>query len=141
MCSVRRRSGPSSSAIWPWGVHALMGAAYTLKSKAHIRIDVLYTHLPEKVKALIDTLGYVVLFLPVVLWVSYGLWEYWVEAFLSGEQSGQSAWNPVIWPFRLAFFLGFALLSLQGIVELIKAIRFMLGITDSWEAGGGLENQ
>lgn len=122
------------------GVHGLMGAAYTLRTKSHIRIDVLYTHLPDKLKALIDTVGYLVLFLPVVLWVSWGLWDYWVEAYVGHELSGQSAWNPVIWPFRLAFFAGFALLALQGIAEFIKALRFLLGITDSWEAGGGLEN-
>ncbi len=123
------------------GVHGLMGAAYTLRMKSHIRIDVLYVHLPEKVKALIDVVGFVFIFLPVVTWLCWGLWEYWVEAYTLGEESGQSAWNPVIWPFRLAFFLGFALLWLQGVAELIKAARFLTGQTDEWEAGGGLENQ
>lgn len=121
------------------GVHALMGAAYTLKSHAHIRIDVFYSHFPDKLKAVLDTAGYLILFLPVVLWLSWGLWEYWVEAFLSGEQSGQSAWNPIIWPFRLAFFLGFALLLLQGLAEFIKTVLLVTGRTDRWDADGGIE--
>lgn len=123
------------------GVHGLMGAAYTLRTKSHIRIDVLYSLMPEKMKALVDTIGYVVLFLPIVTWLCWGLWEYWVEAYQIGEQSGQSAWNPVIWPFRFAFFAGFALLWLQGIAELIKTVRFLTGQTDEWEPGGSLENQ
>ena len=89
-------------------------------------------------QALIDVVGYLVLFLPVVTWLCLGLWEYWVEAYAIGEQSGQSAWNPQIWPFRLCFFLGFAFLFLQGIAELIKAVLFLMGETEHWEAGGGM---
>ena len=120
------------------GVHGLIGAAYTLRMRSHIRIDVLYGQYPPKVKALVDAIGYLVLFLPVVIWLCFGLWEYWVEAYLSGELSGQSAWNPLIWPFRLAFFLGFALLLLQGIAELLKAIQAITGQTAVYETSRGM---
>jgi TRAP-type mannitol/chloroaromatic compound transport system permease small subunit len=50
------------------------------------------------------------------------LWEYALDAYLSGELSGQSAWNPAIWPFRMVFFSGFLLLSIQGTLSLLKAI-------------------
>jgi len=86
---------------------------------------------------LIDSLGYLVLFLPVVSWVSLGLWEYWVEAFVGDHRSGQSAWNPIIWPFRFTFFLGFAFLWLQGIAEFIKCLRFLAGQTEDWNATNG----
>ena len=119
------------------GTHALIGAAYTLRERGHIRIDIFYGRFSPKTKALIDTLGYLVLFLPVVSWVSLGLWEYWVEAFVGDHRSGQSAWNPIIWPFRFAFFLGFALLWLQGIAEFIKCLRFLAGRTDDWDATNG----
>lgn len=119
------------------GVHALMGAAFALRERAHIRIDILYMRFSDKTKAIIDTAGYLVLFLPVICWVSLGLWDYWFEAFISGEHSGQSAWNPIIWPFRLTFFLGFFMLALQGIVELIKCIQFLTGKTQNWESANG----
>jgi len=115
------------------GVHALVGAAYALRDHVHIRIDVLYSHFPAKVQAIIDTVGYLVLFMPVVCWVAFGLWEYWVEAYVNNHHSGQSAWNPVIWPFRFAFFLGFFLLALQGLAELIKCYRFLAGHTEEWK--------
>ena len=115
------------------GVHALVGAAYTLKERGHIRIDVVYGQLPAKARAVIDTAGYVFLFLPVVGWLTFALWDYWVEAYLLGELSGQSAWNPVIWPFRFAFFLGFLLLALQGVAELIKCVRFVTGRSEEWD--------
>jgi len=82
----------------------------------------------------VDTVGYVFLFLPVISWLAFALWEYWYEAFLTGEQSGQSAWNPVIWPFRLTFFIGIAVLWMQGVAELLKCILFLRGHTELREA-------
>ncbi len=119
------------------GVHALIGAAFTLRERAHIRIDILYSRYSDKTKAIIDTAGYLLLFIPVVSWVSFGLWEYWVEAFVNSEHSGQSAWNPLIWPFRLSLFIGFFLLALQGLAELIKCFQFLTGRTSKWDPLNG----
>ncbi|MEK9752619.1 MAG: TRAP transporter small permease subunit [Rhodospirillaceae bacterium] len=115
------------------GIHSLIGAAFALRDRAHIRIDILYIHFPPRVRALLDVAGYLLLFMPVVCWVSLGLWDYWIEAFVSGEHSGQSAWNPLIWPFRLTFFIGFFLLALQGLAELIKCAQFLAGRRAVWE--------
>ena len=134
----------NSPTIWAFelgymamGVHGLIGSAFVLRERAHIRIDLFYLHLPERVKAIIDLVGYLVLFMPVVCWVSFGLWEYWVEAYVSGEHSGQSAWNPIIWPFRLSFFLGFFLLALQGLAEVLKCIEFLTGRRGHWDSSNG----
>jgi TRAP-type mannitol/chloroaromatic compound transport system permease small subunit len=109
------------------GTNFLLGAAFALRERAHIRIDVLFVHLPPKVRAVIDVAGYLLLFLPTAYWLSYLLWEYAFDAYVSGEVSGQSAWNPIIWPFRTVFFAGFALLALQGTVETIKAFYVIAG--------------
>lgn len=112
------------------GIHALIGSAYTLRHQAHIRIDVLYSHFRDRTKAIVDIAGYLILFFPAVIWLNIALWDYLAEAYLSGEQSGQSAWNPIIWPFRAAFLIGYALLLLQGISELLKNILFLSGRVD-----------
>jgi len=119
------------------GIHAVIGAAFALRERAHIRIDIIYTRFSDKTKAIIDTAGYLVLFMPVICWVSLGLWDYWMEAFIKNEHSGQSAWNPIIWPFRLSFFLGFFLLALQGLAELIKCFQFLSGRTTEWDPTDG----
>lgn len=116
------------------GANFLIGAAYTLRERGHIRIDILYNHLPARTRAIIDVVGYVFLFLPAALWLDVALWKYALSAFKSQELSGQSAWNPVIWPFRLVFFSGFLLLTLQGIVELIRASRYLGGRDPNWDA-------
>ncbi len=109
------------------GTNFLLGAAVTLRDRGHIRIDLLYARWSPKTQALIDIVGYVCLFLPVAWWLSWGLWKYAYFAFLSGETSGDSAWNPVIWPFRIVLFAGFILLALQATAELIKAAYILIG--------------
>ncbi|GJL80614.1 MAG: transporter DctQ-related protein [marine bacterium B5-7] len=105
------------------GANFLLGSAFALREGSHIRIDVLYMHFSPRTKALVDVLGYLFLFLPVGIWLSYRLGEYALEAYLSNQRSGESAWNPVIWPFRLIFFIGFTVLSIQATVECIRAIK------------------
>jgi len=109
------------------GTNFLLGAAVTLRDRGHIRIDFLYAHWSPRTRALIDIVGYTCLFLPVAWWLSWGLWKYAYYAYLSGETSGDSAWNPIIWPFRLVFFAGFVLLALQATAELIKAVYILAG--------------
>ena len=104
------------------GSHALLGIAYTLQAGGHVRIDALSSRFSASTRATIDLLGYLVL-LPIVIWLTFGLWGYWREAFISGEGSGQSAWNPRIWPFRLVFFAAFTLFVLQVVAEILRSIQ------------------
>lgn len=108
------------------GASFLFGIAYALRERRHIRVDFLYDNLNPKQQALIDLFGYLLL-LPVVWWTTWGLWGYAVNAYQLGEVSGVSAWNPVIWPFRATFVIGFAGLGLQATVETIKCVYVLLG--------------
>jgi TRAP-type mannitol/chloroaromatic compound transport system permease small subunit len=116
------------------GTHALLGMAYTLRERGHIRIEAFTENLSETFKAAVDLTGYLVV-LPCLCWVTWSLWNYWFSAFRSGELSGQSAWNPVIWPFRLIFFIAFVLLCLQIVAEMIKAIQYLTGRRASYSSG------
>ena len=107
------------------GANFLLGSAFALREKAHIRIDVLYSQFRPQTKALVDTLGYLFLFLPLGFWLSYRLAIYAFDAYQTGQLSGESAWNPVIWPFRIIFFIGFALLTIQATAELIRALKIV----------------
>ncbi len=109
------------------GAYFLLGCAYTLREQGHIRIDIFYNRFPVKLQAVIKVLGYLCLFLPLAWWLSSALLQYAIEAHESGETSGQSAWNPVIWPFRLVIWAGFSLLALQATAEFIKFIYILIG--------------
>ncbi len=109
------------------GTHFLLGAALTLQRGQHIRIDLIYARLRPKRKAVIDLICYLVLFIPFTIFIAIRLWEYMTHAYSSGELSGQSAWNPPIWPFRLVFFVGFVMLGLQALLESVKCVYTLAG--------------
>ena len=71
--------------------------------------------------------------------MTWSLWSYWIERLPSGELSGQSAWNPVIWPFKLVFFVAFVLLVLQILAEIIKAILLSRGRRARYEGDAAVE--
>jgi TRAP-type mannitol/chloroaromatic compound transport system permease small subunit len=121
------------------GAHALLGMAYTLRESGHIRIDAFSQFFSESAKAVIDLVGYVVFLLPCLLWMTWSLWGYWMVSFTTGEHSGQSAWNPYIWPFKLTFFVAFLLLVLQIFAEIIKAILYLRGERSRYEGEGSAE--
>jgi hypothetical protein len=56
-----------------------------------------------------------------LVWLTWGLWDYWYGAFKTAEKSGESAWNPPVWPFRLVLFLGILAWTLQTIAEVVKS--------------------
>jgi TRAP-type mannitol/chloroaromatic compound transport system permease small subunit len=107
------------------GANFLLGAAYALRERAHIRIDVAYSHFPPRIKAAIDVIGYGLVFLPFSIWLSWRLALYAHGSFESGEHTGASAWSPLIWPLRAVFALGFILLSLQAVAELVRSLRML----------------
>jgi TRAP-type mannitol/chloroaromatic compound transport system permease small subunit len=102
------------------GAHFLIGFAYTLREREHVRVDIFFARFPRKTQALIDALTYVVLLLPLALWLSIAFGEKVAKAYESHERSGMSAFNPVIWPFRLVMCAAFVLLALQALAELIR---------------------
>lgn len=121
------------------GAHALLGMAYTLREGGHVRIDAFSQRFSQGTKAVIDLIGYIVFLLPCLLWMTWSLWGYWFTSFRTGELSGQSAWNPVIWPFKLVFFVSFVLLVLQIFGEIIKAILYLSGRRGHYEPDGPAE--
>jgi TRAP-type mannitol/chloroaromatic compound transport system permease small subunit len=116
------------------GAHALLGMAFTLREGGHIRIDAFSQRFSQTAKAVIDLVGYLVFVLPCLCWVTWSLWAYWIKAYRTEELSGQSAWNPVIWPFKLVFFIAFVLLVLQIAAEIIKAVLFLTGKRSRYDA-------
>lgn len=109
------------------GSHFLLGASLTLMMGSHIRIDLLYARFSQRGQALVDLICYSTLFLPFLIFLSESLFDYAYRALLSGELSGQSAWSPPIWPFRMLLTLGFVLLALQVFAEILKCISVLIG--------------
>jgi len=109
------------------GVHFLLGGAITLKRQGHVRIDLIYDQLSVRKRALIDLVLYVALVLPALSLIFLRLTDYATESYFSGESTGQSAWNPPIWPFRAIIAVSFLLLTLQVVAEILKCLRKLRG--------------
>ena len=104
----------------------LLCAAYTLLRNEHVRIDVVAGRLSPRAQAWIDIFGTVFFLLPMSILIAALSWPYFVRGFTQNEISG-SAGGLVLWPARLLLPVGFALLSLQGLSELVKRIAFLAG--------------
>lgn len=104
------------------GSHFLLGMAYTLAVGAHIRIDIFSGNFAPRTRALIDLAAYAVM-LPLMIWLSYALFQHLVTGYLRSERSGQSAMNLPVWPFRIVFLVAFTLLALQILAEVVKTAR------------------
>jgi TRAP-type mannitol/chloroaromatic compound transport system permease small subunit len=109
------------------GSSYMLGFSYCMQVKGHVRVDFLYSQMGPRMQALIDVIGFGVFLLPAAIWLTYGLIGYTLEAYAIGEVSGESAWNPVIWPFRTVWIVGFVAISLQGFGEVMKALMVLLG--------------
>ncbi|APD09358.1 MULTISPECIES: TRAP transporter small permease subunit [Thermus] len=104
----------------------LLGGAYALKHNAHVRIDLLFGRFSRRTQAWIDVVGTVLFLLPMALGVLYLAWPWAMNSLAIREMSPDVGGLPR-WPIKLAVVLGFALLLLQGVSELIKRIAFLTG--------------
>jgi TRAP-type mannitol/chloroaromatic compound transport system permease small subunit len=104
----------------------LLCAGFTLLRNEHVRIDVIAGRLSPRAQAWIDVFGTIFFLMPMALLFLYLSWPVFVRTFTQGEVS-TNAGGLMIWPARLLVPIGFALLSLQGLSELVKRIAFLTG--------------
>ena len=115
----------------------LFGAGYTLLRNEHVRIDIISGRLSARAQNWIDVVGIVLFLWPmsfVIMWLS---WPLFVDSLARHEVSS-NAGGLLIWPARLMMPIGFALLIMQSVSELIKRIAFLRGrIPDPLQKQGG----
>ncbi|HEX4856976.1 MAG TPA: TRAP transporter small permease subunit [Limnobacter sp.] len=109
-----------------FGAVFLLGAAYTLQQNAHVRIDILSSRFSERTRAWIDIAGHVFFTLPLIGFVVLASWDFAYDSFLIAEYS-PDAGGLIRWPAKALIPLGFLLLGLQVICEIIRKIAFLRG--------------
>jgi TRAP-type mannitol/chloroaromatic compound transport system permease small subunit len=105
----------------------LLGAGYALMRNEHVRIDLIAGKFSKRGQAMIDIFGIIFFLMPMAVAVMYMSWPIFVLAYETNEQSS-NAGGLTIWPVRLLVPIGFFLLVIQGISELIKRIGFVQGL-------------
>jgi TRAP-type mannitol/chloroaromatic compound transport system permease small subunit len=130
--AVIRKAFDISSNAWleiQWYLFAgvfMLGVGYVLLKNAHVRIDFISSRLSKRTNAIIDLLGLVVFTIPLALILVDLSWPLFQRAFESGEMSA-NAGGLIRWPVLLLIPVGFSILALQALSEVIKRIGYLTG--------------
>ena len=137
--AIVRKAFEISSNAWlelQWylfGASFLLAAAYTLQQNEHIRIDILYNNYSRRKQNWVDLIGHIFFLMPfVILMICYFV-PYVLLSFHSGEVS-TNAGGLIIWPGKMMLLIGFALLGLQGVSEIVKKIAILRGLIPDTQA-------
>jgi TRAP-type mannitol/chloroaromatic compound transport system permease small subunit len=101
----------------------MLGAAYALRTGAHVRTDFLWEKWPPRTRAAIDAVAYLACFFPaMLLFLIAGLEATW-SSYAMGERSADTSWFPPLWPLKALVPASTLLLLLQGVSECIKTLH------------------
>jgi TRAP-type mannitol/chloroaromatic compound transport system permease small subunit len=111
-----------SESVWyMFGGMVMLGGAWTLKMNEHVRVDLIYGAVSERTRTWIDLLGGLFFLLPLCILLIWFTWPWFMQAWTQNIMSNAAGGLPR-WPVRLMLPLGFGVLMLQGIAEIIKCI-------------------
>jgi TRAP-type mannitol/chloroaromatic compound transport system permease small subunit len=99
----------------------MLGISWTLKVNEHVRVDLVYTMGSDRKRIWTDLLGGVLFLLPFCFIMLYFSWNWFIQSYVGGEGSSNAGGLPR-WPAKLFIPLGFSLLLLQGLSEIIKCV-------------------
>jgi TRAP-type mannitol/chloroaromatic compound transport system permease small subunit len=123
--AISRYAFNASSNAWleiQWYMFAgmvLLGAAETFRRNEHVRVDLIYGSVSHRRREWIDLLGGVIFLMPLCIIMIYFTWPFFSNSWLIGEISTNEG-GLIRWPVKLVLPVGFALLALQGLSEIIK---------------------
>jgi TRAP-type mannitol/chloroaromatic compound transport system permease small subunit len=100
----------------------MLGSAMALLKGAHVRTDLLWEGFSDRTKGMIDSLAFILLFLPTMVVLFYISIDDFLYSISINERGSSGAWTPVLWPLRAVVPLAAFLLFVQGISELMKSL-------------------
>lgn len=109
-----------------FGGMVLLGAAYTLKVNEHVRVDLIYGMVSDRTRHWIDLLGGAIFLMPMCIIMIWFTWPWFVQSWEINESSN-NAGGLIRWPVKLLLPVGFGLILLQGISEMIKRAAALRG--------------
>jgi len=108
------------------GTIIILGLAYVSKHHGHIRVDVFYTHLSPRGKAIIDVVGALMFLFPLlILLIKTSILKI-LFSWSMHEKLMFSHWYPPATPMRAVMFLGLFLFALQGVAEFIRDLHLLI---------------
>jgi len=127
----------------------MLGAPEVLRVNEHVRVDIFYSRLPARGQALLDLLGLCIFLVPVMAYFDALSWQFFVAKLttglqpadgpdtlgwaayvgrlLGGGEMSENAGGLIRWPAALLLPLGFSLVVLQGLAEVVKRVLWLQG--------------
>lgn len=111
--------------IFIYGVHFILGYSYTDAYNGHVRVDIFSSRLRPRAKAVLEILTLLVIFFPFMTLMTVFAGKF---AFLSAstKELASTSWAPPIWPIKIMMVVGFLLLWIQGLGNLLHNLHIAL---------------
>lgn len=113
-----------------YGIHYMLGLAYTERYNGHVQVDIFISRLPPKLHAGMQLFTYLVLFLPVMLGLTVYSYRFFWVSWLGRERSWTS-WAPPLYPIKFLMFICFLFLLIQGVSMVIKQLYVIAGKSET----------
>ncbi|MNK50906.1 Tripartite ATP-independent periplasmic transporter, DctQ component [compost metagenome] len=110
-----------------FGAIFLLATSYTLRRNEHVRIDVIVGRFSKRTQVWIDLLGFLLFLMPATLLILYYSTPYALIS-IENQEVSSNAGGLIVWPAKLLIPVGFVLLALQGVSEIIKRIGYLKGV-------------
>ena len=119
--------------MWGFETAIMLGAtiwaldwAYTHSLRAHVRVDVIYSRLSLRKRAIVDVVGTLFIFFPLLAVFIYASFSKMWQSWLVGEVGIESYWYPPLAPLRTIVLIGFCLLAFQAVAQCIRDLYILV---------------
>ncbi len=119
----------------------LLGAAYTVREDANVRVDILYARLAPRRKAMIDICGYIFFVIPMCSLILYSSWDFVSYSYQLQETSSDPGGLPYRFAFKALLPIGYALVLIQSLAVISRNARLLAGDHDPTRTGHTLPRQ
>ena len=109
----------------------MLGAAFTLKHNDHVRVDVFYHRFSDKKKAWVDNLGFLLLLLPVCLFIFIYCKDYVMFNWELKEGSNQPGGLPYLYMLKGLLLAMPVAVIIQGLAQFLTNSMYLLGWRES----------
>jgi len=127
------RYGFNHPTMWAYESSLQLGCAmyalaycYAQRHDAHVRVDIFYTHLSPRGKAMVDVIGGLMMFLPVIVLLVSASWVWAIKSWTIQEKMVETYWYPPYYPLRTVVAIGWTMLGLQGLAGILRSFYTLI---------------
>jgi len=113
--------------VWGYETSEMVGCtifvfafSYALKTHAHVRIDIIHGYLPTRGKTIIDVLGHLICFFPLIILLTFVSADWATDSWRTSEIMVHGAWYPPAAPWRTVVVAGLILFAIQGAAQFVR---------------------